>query len=397
MTQRAFKTKVSSRVTQREFVMLAILLIAIELFVLVQYVVKPQWQTYTDIKEINNIKELSVAKLKTDFANLSTFKETLATAQSDAATVKAQIPAYVSQEEVIMLIEEKCQLSSAKVGMISFADPVALGGEAFIAQGQADAAAADGAAPAAPAEGQSMATITKETLQEPLLVTQTIAITFNGQYEELMAFFKAMESNLRKVYLQQVTMTAMDDGTLSGSLNLTFMSYIDVNNFDQYQLDLEMNSGRANPFAPYPGFGTEKPVVVVVDPDPNLYVYLNSYLDNAQKVIVGEYLALGTEVNFNENAQTKVKMVIKGDNKAFTYSLSMNGDTSSSDAPVTIKDGVIRVKVVSLDRKDAQDKVGIVLDVDNQSSAPVQIKVLYDDKVNPRVKMGTISDNVTIK
>ncbi len=389
MTQRPLKKNAASRVTQREFIMLAILVLAIEAFVLIRFVVTPQWAAFSDIKSTNDMRQITVEKMKADFASLDTFKATLNQLTQGVTDAKAQIPAYVSQEEVLMLIEEKTQTSGVQVGMINFAPPVAIAAAGLVA-------ASDGTTPAEAAPAVP-AVITKESVQEPLLVTQNIAITFDGNFEEIMSFFKAMETNLRKVYLAQVSLTSMDDGTLGGTLNISFVSYIDANNFDQYQLDLKMNSGKSNPFTPYSGFGVKKAVIVPAEPDPNLYIYLNSYLDNAQKVIVGQYKAQGSELNFNENKQTKVKMTLTGNKDAFGYTLTLNGAVLKSKGTVTLENGIIQIKVLSLKRKDAKDLVSIVLDVDNQSSAKAVLTILNDDSVKPRVKKGVISNNVTIK
>lgn len=394
MTQRSFKTKASSRVTQREFVMLAVLLIAIEAFVLIQYLVIPQWKSYADIKSINDLRQESVDRMKADFAKLATFKESLAKVTQEADTVKSQLPTYVSQEEILLLLESKSMDSGSQVKLISFADPVAVASDTYLTQVPGQAANSQ-----APVDGsQSVSTgMTKEGFTTPLVVTQTISVTYDGQYEEIINFFKSIETNLRKVYIDQVSLTSLEDGTIGGTMNLSFVSYVDANNFESYQFDLERNLGKSNPFAPYSGFGVEKPVIVVAEPDPNIYVYLNSYLDNAQKVIVGEYQNIDSELNFNENGQAKIKLILTGDENSFNYTMSMNGQVSKSKSPVTIKNGAIQIKVLSLDRKDASDAVSILLDVDNQSSAKAVVKVLYDDPSKPRVKIGAVSNNVTIK
>jgi len=387
MNSKSFKKKGSSRITQREFMMLSILVLAIELFIIVQYIVTPIYDEYRSVKEMNDSRELINNSLKTDFENLDKYNADLNTALDEVNIAKAAIPSYVSQEEVLLLLDKFSAVSLANVSLIGFIEPLVVGADTLDATQSVENPVQTNAIP--------LSEITDT--QVPLIINQTISVGFDGEYNEIIGFLKALEANERRIYVDQIALSSADGGILNGSMNLSFISYVDKGNFEKFLMETIPFDGKMNPFAPYTGVGEGTPVAVAPVYDPNIYILLNSYLDNAQKIIMGEYPDAQTEINFNQNSEASVKLTFTGDATNFNYTMSLGNSTKRSNESVKIENGAIRVKIVSLERRDSKDLVGIQLNVDNQTNVPVEVEILFDDGTKPRVRIGALSNNVTIK
>ncbi len=387
MNSKSFKKKGSSRITQREFMMLSILVLAIELFIIVQYIVTPIYDEYRAVKESNDAREVINNSLKIDYENLDKYNADLNTALNDAATIKAAIPSYVSQEEVLILLDKFSTESLTNVSLIGFIEPLVIAADTLTTPENG----------ATPAQTNAIPLSDVVDTQVPLVINQTISVGFDGEYNEIIGFLKALEANERRIYVDQISLSSADGGILNGSMNLSFISYVDKGNFEQFLMETIPFDGKLNPFAPYTGLGEGTPVAATPVYDPNIYILINSYLDNAQKVIMGKYPDAQSEINYNQNSEANVKLIFTGDATNFNYSMSLGNSTKRSTQSVKIENGAIRVKIVSLDRRDSKDLVGIQLNIDNQTSVPVEVQILFDDATKPRVKIGTLSNNVTIK
>ena len=387
MKPKAFKKKGASRITQREFIMLSILVLAIELFVVVQYVVTPKYDEFQTLKDMNDTRELINNSLKIDYENMDKYKADLELAITDMSNLKAEIPAYVSQEEILILLDQFSTETLTNVSLIGFIEPLVVSAESITTVATTDGTTPTNAIPLSEVDVSNI----------PLVVNQTISVGFDGEYNEVINFLKALETSVRRVYVDQIALSSADGGVLNGSMNLSFISYIDQNNYEEFMMETIPFDGKMNPFAPYSGVGEGQPVATVETYDPNIYILINSYLDNAQKIIMGEYPNASTEINFNENKEAMVKLTFTGNSNNFNYTMSLGNSTRRSSNSINVENGAIRVKVVSLDRRDSNDLVGIKLNIDNQTNVPVDVQVLFDDTTNPRVIMGTLSSNVNIK
>ena len=393
MSQLSRNKGVGSKVTKREFLMIALLLLALEGYLLATYVVVPKWNELKQLNDTNQARSVLVEKLKTDFSKMDTYKLQLEALTQENDQLKATIPSYVSQEEVLLLLDKNSKEAVLQVNLMGFEAMTVMQGDAFTADvNQPEAAAQPVGASVLPAE------TAKETITAPLVVDQTISVNFSGGYNSVFNFIKSLENNLRKVYVKNLSLTSAQEGDISGSMSVSFLSYVDAMNYDKYLLNVSEMTGKLNPFAPYAGYGQDNSQVQTEAVlDPNIYILLNSYLDNAQKVIMGQYPQSDTEIYFNENAQTKGKLTFTGDANSFSYSMSLGTVTRNSSQNVKIENGAIRVKIVSLARKDAKDSVSIALDIENKTGVPVEVQVMFDDGNSPRVKMGNLTGNVTMK
>jgi hypothetical protein len=130
---------------------------------------------------------------------------------------------------------------------------------------------------------------------------------------------------------------------------------------------------------------------------PNFYMLINTYLDNAPKVILGEYPNAETEIYANTNTTVKCSLLLSGSGSKFTYSFTVGNTTRKGAKGLTSADGIIRLDVISQPLKDSKDKVAVILDVDNRTNARLEIAVRNDDAVSPRFKLGKKTGEVIIK
>lgn len=391
--QRTANKAISNRLTKREFIMLSLLALVLEGFLIGKYLVLPKWDEYSQLKSLNESRQTLVQRLKADFDKTGQYQQELEKIIEEKNQMKASIPSYVSQEEALILLDTNAKKALLNIGIIGFETVTAVQSDVFVTQDGKN----EGSAPKE--ENVALAADnTKNAIKAPMVLSQSIAVNFSGDYNTVYSFVKSLETNPRKVYLRKISLNSSDTSILSGSFTLEFLSYVDAENYDEYMMDITQNQGKKNPFIPYSGFGkNSKPVAAEVEADPDFYILLNSYLDNAQKVIMGQYPKEETEIHSNKNDQIPCKLVITGDDKSFGYSMTLGSVTRNSTQNVSVEKGAIRVKIISMARKDAKDMVGITLDVENKTGVPVELQVLFDDKDRPRVSMGNLKGDIKVK
>jgi len=79
------------------------------------------------------------------------------------------------------------------------------------------------------------------------------------------------------------------------------------------------------------------------------------------------------------------------------YTWSLGGETRNETRRVDVREGKIRLDVISHPRENDQDKVAILVDVENNTQIPLEIRVRNDDVLSPRVNLGTTKGQVTLE
>ncbi|HEX2947245.1 MAG TPA: hypothetical protein VHT96_14975 [Clostridia bacterium] len=379
---RNFRFKPQNGLTRREFILVAIMIIAIEGYLLYSYFIQPAYINYTSTLSALQTKQALLESLKADYSKKPEMDKKIGKLDGQLSDIKKQIPAYLSQEEVILLLDGLSNKEGLTVQSISFQNAASLPLKAIKSGKKPEAPGKSSAAPA------------------PTVVNQNIGITFSGSYDQIYRYLKDIESNLRKVAVRGITLQRSSETELSGQMMLDFISYWDGNKgqepFTMVTLPIP---GKVSPFTEYPGYSAnavQRTANISPRPQADFYLLLNSYLNNSAKVVLMNYNQSGSEASMDTNGQVRANLVIEGGKDSYTYSYTV-GSSSAVKNTAKVKDGRICLDVIVQPRKSDEDRVGAVLDVTNRTDIPFEITINGDDSKNPRFVLGKTSGSVSLK
>ncbi len=368
--------------TAREFILLALLVIAIEGYFIISFILAPAYNSYASTAAELKEKENVLSDLKRDFVRKSAMEEEIKKAEEKLAVIQEQLPPYVSQEEVIFFLEDVSHLSGLTVQSITFHDTDKLNLKVLSADGIENKADI-GVAPS------------------PVVVEQKISINFMGSYQQLYDFLKNVESSNRKIALKTITMQMNNEGILNGVMNLSFTSYWDENEGRKpYVMTPTPTLGKENLFEEYAGYSTSAQARTEVPRQtvkPDFYITLNSYLNNSAKVFMMNYYNSGSEAIEDKNEIVSAQLTLNETDDKYTYSYKLGEYDIVENSPTEIKDGKIRMEVLASPRQSDEDMVGLILDITNNTSVPLEITVKGDDASNPRFITGRTTGSVIVK
>ena len=378
----SMRLKPQRGLTAREFILLALLIIAIEGYFIISYILVPAYDSYVSATDDLAMRKEVLAELKRDFVRKSAMEEEIKKAEEKLAVIQEQLPPYVSQEEVIFFLEDVSYLSGLTIQSIAFHDTDELPLTVLPPEGTGEKVYT-GAAPT------------------PVIVEQKIGINFMGNYQQLYDFLDNVESSFRKVCMKSMTMQKNNEGLLNGVLTLSFTSYWDDHEGRKpYVMVPTPTPGKASLFDEYTGYSTSAQAPVEVQrpaAKPDFYITLNSYLNNSAKIFMMNYYKSGSEAIEDKNEIVNARMTLNEVNGQYTFSYSLGAYDIVEDSPTEIKDGKIRMEVLVQPRQSDQDRVGLVLDITNNTSVPFEITVKGDDPSNPRFITGQTSGSVVVR
>lgn len=378
----SMRLKPQRGLTAREFILLALLMIAIEGYFIISYILVPAYDSYVSATDDLAMRKEVLAELKRDFVRKSAMEEEIKKAEEKLAVIQEQLPPYVSQEEVIFFLEDVSYLSGLTIQSIAFHDTDELPLTVLPPEGTGEKVYT-GAAPT------------------PVIVEQKIGINFMGNYQQLYDFLDNVESSFRKVCMKSMTMQKNNEGLLNGVLTLSFTSYWDDHEGRKpYVMVPTPTPGKASLFDEYTGYSTSAQAPVEVQKPaakPDFYITLNSYLNNSAKIFMMNYYKSGSEAIEDKNEIVNARMTLNEVNGQYTFSYSLGAYDIVEDSPTEIKDGKIRMEVLVQPRQSDQDRVGLVLDITNNTSVPFEITVKGDDPSNPRFITGQTSGSVVVR
>lgn len=368
--------------TAREFILLALLVIAIEGYFIISFILAPAYNSYASSAAELKEKENVLSDLKRDFVRKSAMEDEIRASEERLAEIQEQLPPYVSQEEVIFCLKDFSDRSGFVIQSIAFqnAEELPL---SVLPEDSDENKANYGAVPS------------------PVVVEQKININFIASYQQLYDFLKCVESSVRKVALKTITMQMNNEGMLNGVMNLSFTSYWDEKTGRRpYVMTPTPTLGKANLFEEYAGYSSSAQARTDVPKQtvkPDFYITLNSYLNNSAKVFMMNYYNSGSEAIEDKNEIVSAQLTLNETNGKYTYSYRLGEYNIVESSPTEIKDGKIRMEVLASPRQSDKDMVGLILDITNNTSVPLEITVKGDSASNPRFITGKTTGSVIVK
>ncbi len=369
--------------TAREFLMIALLIVAVEGYFIFTYVLQPAYKVYDSAVAELESRTNVLNGLRIDFVRKSVMEDEIKAAEEKLAEIQKQLPPYVSQEEVIFFIEDLSQKSGLTLQSVSFQNASELPLKALTASDTMQAKIDTGAGPV------------------PVVTDQKVGVNFLGSYQQLFDFLSEVESSVRKVAVRSITLQKSNDGILNGVLSLSFTSYWDENEGQKpYEMTPAPTPGKSSIFDEYSGYSTVAQTTTEVNkpaPRPDFYLTLNSYLNNSSKIFMMNYYNSGSEAIEDKNEIVGAQMILSEADGKYTYSYKLGTYDIAENEATEIKDGKIRMEVLVQPRQSEQDKVGLILDIDNNTGVPFEITVKGDDPSNPRFITGRTTGSVVVK
>jgi type IV pilus assembly protein PilO len=420
--------------SKRDFILVSLLVLGLEGYELYNMLLSPKWQAYSSLQTRYAGEQIIATNFGKDMANKNQYLENDKLLDYKLSVLKQEIPTEIPQEEIVLSLNKLAKASKLDIGGIALSSISTVSKQDFAA-GKTSSAQPQNAGnkvntPATVlkdtetsqgATSTSTANDSKTSRARPnvagnVLLVEDVDITFSGNYGTLYNFIGELEKSDRRVIVKEVSMVRGDGSLLKGALKIQYVGYITSDDKSTYSLDTPPVNGKDSPFLAYPGFVDKVAASNVSSPgsasasdaslgsvapvktyNPNFYLLLNSYDDNAPKMIMGDYTKDGTEIYNNSNASVRGKLSISGNQDSMTYSYSLGGTPQTRTGKLLLDGGKLRVQVISQARKNGQDKVSLILDVDNQTNYPLEIDVIKDDKQAPRFSLGTQSGSVTVK
>ncbi len=379
---KALGTRKKTRLSRRDSIMLTLLVILAELYFMFYRVLWTRYDALLENRAANSLKERQIAILKADYDKTAEYKAQLEELLASEAEARRSLPAYVSQEELILLVDSLSKDTGLTVMVGSFQSLATTRESDYLAGSQSSSQ--DGASDAS-ASGL-------------LVADQGMSLSFSGTFDMVYNFLDRLESNERKAYVRSLSLTTDNKGKVSGSMQVSFLSLINPANPAEYEMRLDPIAGKASPFTPYAGYwatagGEDAAEPAVLTPD--FALYINSYLDNAPGVILTDYKDASSRLSAEVNRVASCKITFEPAANGYNYTFELEGKALESSAPVAAKNNEIVIEVISQNRRDNEDLTAATLDVANDTPLPVRVVVSKDDKTNPRFMMGETSGKVS--
>lgn len=345
------------------------------------YLILPQWTALGESRQRQQTQAALVDRLRAEYARLDEYRKEEETIAQELSALEAALPGYFSEEELLTTVNTRSAENALSLPAIAFGGVRAQSREEFLSSlrpGQEGAAEAGGG----------------DRIQ-----SERIMLNYSGSYEALKGFLMGLEGETRKVFFRGLSVARGADGVLSGTVDLLAFSAAregdGTGDYPGYPYGAAAPAGKGDPFAPFAsapqGGGAANPAETR---NPDFYVVLNTYDDNASKILMGKYPSSGVQLTSEANGEVQAALTLTRSGNGYRYTYSLSGRTRSGDLTLEEGQSELLVSVLSRDRKGSTDKVGMTLSVKNETDLPVLVRVSNDDGNSPRFKLGTVSGSV---
>lgn len=376
------KLKLSYALSKQEFLLLMLLAVVALLALCLNYLIFPQWESYQESRQQYEQQEALVEKLRTEYAKLDVYREEEEALAGELGDMEAVLPTYLSQEEILTGLDDVAARSGLALPSIAF------GGETTQDQGSFLASLQGNKSTGAPSGDSGSGGAVK---------SEEMVVNVSGSYGQLHKFLTDYEEQTRKVFFRSASLSRDSDGGLNGTLELLIFSVGTENepvDYPGYPYDAPAPEGKEDPFAAFALANGGKTGAAEVSDTQDFYVILNTYDDNASKIYLGKYPASGVQLTSDENRNVQASLTLTQSGQTYRYTYTLGGRSRSGSFAPAEGQSALTVSVLSRERKNSDDKVGMTLSVKNETDLPVNVRVSNDDEQSPRFQLGTTSGSV---
>ncbi len=409
------------KISKKDLTMLEILGVVIIVCALVALLMIPNIKSYNENKDNYGNLESQVKVAETEYKLKASYEKNIKSVEEKIKTLSASLPQYLSQEDIILTLGKYAKDSGLKINAIDFEQAKEmklddlLNGKAFGSEvGQQNSQASANASTssnqtssAANLNTNSSSNASSTSTPNPsistnggVLTAEGIKLTYSGTYDSLYKFLKYVESNLTKVCTTGIIVNSpVKSDSFTGTISLLYLSYREKDDKGEYKLETPQIKGKTNPFSTGAGDlsgKTDDNSKVLADAGQAFVIMLNTFRDNAPKVIMNTYPRVETQVSEDKNGTVKGNFTISGSKGSYSYSYTIGTNTFKESGDLKLQDGKIIVKVISQPRVSGDDKVALNMDIQNNSDVSVVIDAPESDAKNPRFILGKTNGKVIL-
>ncbi|MCT4595180.1 MAG: hypothetical protein N4A57_13060 [Anaeromicrobium sp.] len=245
---------------------------------------------------------------------------------------------------------------------------------------------------------------------ENKLEKTTITISYEGSYDEIMAFVENIESSPRKIIIKSLILTQLEEGPMAGNIVLDFygLPKIHVQDEDYLNWHIENEYGKDNPFSVFSGYTSgstrtnDSPVVKRKKYE--FVMTVKPVTSDIPTVVMGKTDNRNSRSYVhadNPNFENVEFEIIEEEGKYFykykTQSESYPRDYENSKISFTPKGNEIGLNIITHKRNSSEDTSGVNLSLINKSNLKLNVKIDYDDTKKTRVNIIKNIGNVEVK
>lgn len=384
--------------TKLEFILLLVLILVIQIYMSTQYILVPKWDKYNHNSEKLSKKTIICENLEKENLNKKKLIEKEQVLKYKLNKLSRNLPPYISQEDIILTLSEYSQLRGTNIEAITFdKDNIFTINNYFNKINDPKS------------QENNVAANEEESIPEnsPIVITKFINVKFNGNLSAIYNFIDDLEKNQKKIVVKEIKIDKDKDKFLKGNMKLEYVGYKEDADIPEIKIDVPKIEGKTSPFKPYDGYksedGDENSKYSGVDCIPegkiksDIFLDINKSEDDMPKYIMGKIGRPDTEIYFNSKEQIKGKLVINKKENMYIYTYQLQNMTKEVSSKINSTDGVIRMKVNSSRVPSEDDKVSIILDIENKTDSELQISVEDEDIIMPRFILGKKTGKVTLK
>ena len=375
------KLKGSYSPSKSEIYLLTLLLVVAIAALSLNYLILPQWTALQESRQRQETQAALVEQLRAEHARLGEYRQEEESVAQELSALEAALPGYFSEEELLTTVNTRSANSKLSLPAMAFGGVQTQSREEFLSSLRPEQ------------EGAAVVTGGDRILSERIMLNYT------GSYEGLKGFLAGLEGETRKVFFRGLSVARGADGVLSGTVDVLAFSAVQegTGDYPGYPYGAAAPAGKGDPFAPFSsapqGGGAANPAETR---NPDFYAVLNTYDDNASKILMGKYPSSGVQLTSETNGEVQAALTLTQSGGGYRYTYSLNGRSRSGDLALEQGQSELLVSVLSRDRKGSGDKVGMALSVKNETDLPVLVRVSNDDGASPRFKLGTVSGSVRV-
>ncbi|PAB58507.1 GspMb/PilO family protein [Anaeromicrobium sediminis] len=238
----------------------------------------------------------------------------------------------------------------------------------------------------------------------------SVTISYEGSYNEIMAFVKEIESFPKKIIINSLNITKSEEGQMAGNIILDFYAIpkIHMKDEDYLKWHIENDYGKDNPFNEFSGYTSG-----LVKKDDNTLGKIKNYefvmtvkpvTADIPTVVMGRVNSRNTRTYVhadNPNFENVEFQIIEEDGKYYykykTESESYPRDYENGKVQFRPKGDNIVLNIISNKRNSSEDISGVNLSLINTSNLKLNVKIDYDDLERTRVNVIKNIGNIEVK
>lgn len=378
------KAKLRYSPSRTEFILLVVLLVVGIIALSFNYLLLPEWENLSGEMTRYENQKAALDSLKAEYSRLAEYEAKAEELLVKLQGLKSAVPSYLSEEEIISSVDEAAAKSGLNVLSMSFSGITEEKQEAFLTsitpKNETSKKGGDGSLS---------------------VLSERVAISFTGSYPQLFDFLSGFEKDMRQIYFRNLSVSRTNDGELNGSVNMLIFSALHpddkTSGYPGYDYDSPSPSGKDDPFSPFGSYSGGRPGGVGATSNPDFYAILNTYDDNSSKIFLGKHPVSAAQISADNNDKVTagLKLSLSGSTLSYTYSLGSRSYSGSFDVEAG-KSSVV-IDIYSRLRKSTADRVGMTLNVQNDTTLPLIVRVSNDDPSAPRFSLGTTSGSVRLE